>query len=166
MIRLERVFASLTVAALTAFGAPPVLAAEQSGVDQDIQVIRSLTEAQRQATMAANVNLTDEESTKFWPVYRDYRNDVAKLIDERVAIIKDFADNFTSLTDDKAKSLIKQTLDNQKSRDALKAKYVGKFQKVLPAVKVARVLQIENKLDALVEVGLARSIPLASPPSS
>jgi Spy/CpxP family protein refolding chaperone len=159
-------FAPVVLVSLLTFAAVPAFSAEEPSIDQQIQMVRSLTEAQRQTTMAANVDLTGEESDKFWPVYRDYRNDVAKLNDKRVAIIKDFADNYGSLTDDKAKSLIRQSLDNQKARDSLKAKYVGKFEKVLPAVKAARVMQIENKLDALVDVALAVSIPLALPPSS
>jgi Spy/CpxP family protein refolding chaperone len=158
--------APLALASLLAFAAMPALSDEQPSLDQQIQMIRSQTEAQRQTTMAANVQLTDEESQKFWPVYRDYRNQVAKLNDQRVAIIKDFADNYGSMTNDKAKSLVRQTLDNLKARDSLKAKYIGKFEKVLPAIKAARVMQIENKLDAFIEVGLALSIPLALPPSS
>jgi Spy/CpxP family protein refolding chaperone len=159
-------FPLLVLASLLTFTAMPALSASEPSIDQQIQMVRSLTEAQREATMALNVELTSEESDKFWPLYRNYRNDVAKLNDERVAIIRDFADHYESLTNDKAKSLIRQTLDNQKARDSLKAKYVGKFEKVLPAIKAARVMQLENKLDALVDVTLAVSIPLALPPSS
>ena len=156
----------LALASLLTLAAAPGLSAGEPSIDQQIQMVRSLTEAQREATVALNVELTTAESDKFWPIYRDYRNDVAKLNDERVAIIKDFAANFDSLTNDKAKSLIRESLDNQKARDALKAKYVGKFEKVLPAIKAARVMQLENKLDALIDVTLAVSIPLALPPSS
>jgi hypothetical protein len=148
------------------FALPTSAYADELPVDQQIQVIRSQTEAQRQATMAANVIMTDAEGEKFWPIYRDYRTEMAKLGDERIAVMKDLADHFESLTDAKAKSLTDRWLANEKERIALKAKYVAKYQKVLSAVKAARVLQIENKLDALVDVGLASSIPLVSPPSS
>ena len=151
--------AALLVATLTA----PAIAAEEISVDQQIQMVRSLTEAQRQATMAANLTLTDAESQKFWPIYRDYRNEVASLNDKLVALLKEFADNYESMSNSKAKSITDGWLRMERQRIELKAKYVEKYSKVLSAVQTARVLQIENKLDALVQVGLARSVPLAQP---
>jgi Spy/CpxP family protein refolding chaperone len=159
MNRVIALFVSFVFVALAA----PTFAAQEISVDQQIQMARSLTEAQRQATMAANVSLTDEQSQKFWPLYRDYRNEVGALNDKMVALIKDFANNFDSLSDSKAKSITQSYLQIEKQRIDLKAKYVGKYAKVLSAVQTARVLQIENKLDALVQVGLAKSIPLVQP---
>jgi Spy/CpxP family protein refolding chaperone len=138
-------------------------AAQEISVDQQIQMARSLTEAQRQATMAANLSLSDAESQKFWPIYREYRNEVATLNDKMVALLKDFADNYDSMSNAKAKAITDGYLQNEKQRVELKAKYVAKYAKVLSAVQTARVLQIENKLDALVQVGLAKSIPLVQP---
>ena len=76
-------------------------AAEQPTIDQQVQMVRSLTEAQRQATMAANVVLTEDEATKFWPLYRDYRNDVSKINDKLVALLKDYSENYEAMTDRK-----------------------------------------------------------------
>lgn len=151
----------LVVAALIVVCAVPVVSyAQDLTVDQQIQMIRSLTAAERQATMAANVKLTDAEATKFWPIYRDYRNDVAKVNDSTIALMQELADNFDSLTDARAKSITDRWLAGEKDRLDLKTKYVAKFEKAVGAVKAARVLQIENKMDALVDVGLAKTIPL------
>jgi len=144
---------------------PTVVNAEEPNLDQQVQMIRSLTEAQRQATMAANVILTDAEATKFWPLYRDYRNDVSKINDKLIALIKDYAENFQTMTDAKAKTYTSDYINWEKQRIDLKSKYVGKFDKVLSPVKTARVLQIETKLDALIDAGLAKTIPLVTPPA-
>jgi len=157
-------FVSLGIAfAVLAPLTAPAFAAQEISVDQQIQMARSLTEAQRQATMAANLTLSDAESQKFWPIYRDYRNEVAGINDKMVALLKDFADNYESMSNSKAKSITDGYLQIEKQRIELKTKYVDKYAKVLSAVQTARVLQIENKLDALVEVGLAKSIPLVQP---
>jgi len=42
----------------------------------------------------------------------------------------------------------------------LQKKYVGRFQKVLPAVKVARLYQIENALDAVLSANLQANMPM------
>ncbi len=153
-------------AALFAASFPAAAAtADELTVDQQIQMARSLTEAQRQATMAANVVLTEAEATKFWPLYREYRLEVGKINDQLVALIKDYSENFEAMTDAKAKTYTTGYLDVQKQRIDLKSKYVGKFDKVLSPVNTARVLQIETKLDAMIDAGLARTIPLVTPPS-
>src|SRR6185369_13837438 len=94
----------IAVLAVVAMLPAAVAAAEEPTIDQQVQMIRSLTEAQRQATMAANVVLTEDEATKFWPLYRDYRNDVSKINDKLVALIKDYSENYEAMTDQKAKS--------------------------------------------------------------
>ena len=124
---------------------PAVVSAEEPTIDQQVQMIRSLTEAQRQATMAANLTLTETEATKFWPLYRDYRNDVAKINDKLIALIKDYADNYQAMTDAKAKAYTTGYIQFQKDRIDLKSKYVGKFDKVLSPINTARALQIETK---------------------
>ena len=43
----------------------------------------------------------------------------------------------------------------------VKAAYVPKLRKVLPAKKVARYLQVENKIRAVVKYDLAAVVPLA-----
>jgi Spy/CpxP family protein refolding chaperone len=155
----------VAVAFLAALATLPAAAAEEPTIDQQVQMIRSLTEAQRQATMAANIVLTEDEATKFWPLYRDYRNDVSKINDKLVALIKDYSENYDAMTDEKAKSYTTGYIDVQKQRIDLKSKYVGKFDKVLTPIKTARVLQIETKLDSMVEAGLAKTIPLVTPQS-
>src|SRR5262245_53553929 len=155
MIRSK--FASaVAVVVLAVISAAPtaVYAAEELTIDQQVALIRSLSEAQRQATMAANVVLTEAEGAKFWPLYRDYRNAAAKINDKMLVLLKDYADNYTAMTDAKAKAYTKDYIEVQKARLDLKAQYVGKFDKVLPPVKTARVLQIEQKLDSMVDAGI------------
>ncbi len=148
------------------FAAAAAAAAEEPTIDQQVQMVRSLTEAQRQATVAANVELTEAEATKFWPLYREYRFDVAKVNDKLVALIKDYSENFEAMTDAKAKTYAVSYLDVQKQQVDLKSKYVGKFDKVLSPMKTVRVLQIETKLDSIRDVALAKTIPLVTPPQA
>jgi hypothetical protein len=168
MIRSNFKFAGFVAAVVLAVaGGMPMAAyaAEELTIDQQVALIRSLSEAQRQATMAANVVLTEAEGAKFWPLYREYRNSVAKINDKMIALLKDYADNFEAMTDAKAKAYTSDYLSVQKARIDLKSQYVGKFDKVLKPVTTARVLQIETKLDSMVDAGLAKTIPLVTAPT-
>jgi hypothetical protein len=168
MIRTKFQFAGLIAAVMLAVigGIPSAAyAAEELTIDQQVALIRSLSDAQRQATMAANVVLTEAEGATFWPLYRNYRNEVAKINDKMITLLKDYADNFEAMTDAKAKAYTSDYLSVQKARLDLKSQYVGKFDKVLKPVTTARVLQIETKLDSMVDAGLAKTIPLVTAPT-
>lgn len=151
------------IALTTLCGLPAATHAEDPGITEQVAIAAATTEARRQVIMAANVALSDAEGAKFWPLYRDYRAEVAKINERALALIKDFAQNYDSLTDAKAKSITAGMLDTKKQRIALMSSYVSKYAKVLGHVKTARVMQIESKLDALVDVGLAQSVPLVQP---
>ena len=142
---------------------PGVSRAEEANSGETLVMVQVQTEPKRQLIMAANLKLTEAEGAKFWPVYREYRDDVARINEKALAVIKDFADNYASLTDTKAKSITRGMLETKKQRIALMSKYVPKYAKVLGDVKTARAMQIESKLDALVDVALAQTIPLVQP---
>ena len=86
----------------------------QSGIDQNIQLLRQDIRSKKKQLVAANLNLTDTEATKFWPVYEQYTDDLAKINDERVAVIKEYADNWGKMSDDQALSLTNRALAVEK----------------------------------------------------
>jgi hypothetical protein len=128
-----------------------------------IEVSRAAIKAERRAIVTLNLELTDAESKAFWPVYDEYWVQMKKIGDREVVLIEDFAKhyNYESLTDEKAEEMLKELLSTMQDENKLKKKYVKEFMKVLPAKKVLRYYQIENKLDAVINMDLAATIPLA-----
>lgn len=158
-----RVSALLTILSAMIFSTLPAARAadlSELSVDQQIEMVRSLNEAARQATVAANLDLSRETGDAFWPVYRSYRGEVAAINDSLKSVVVQYAEEYATLTDEQAYSLAAQALKIQIQRDKLKQKYLKRFAKVLPKLTAARVLQIENKLDALALAELALDIPL------
>ncbi len=136
----------------------PIVDAQQ---ERDaIEVIRSQIATDRQALVAENMNLSEAESEKFWPVYRDFQYDRAPLIDLRLENIKAFRDNYATMTDEQAKSIVDSVVKYEDDMLKLQRKYIKEFREVLPERKVMRYLQIERKLDAVIDFDLARVIPL------
>jgi len=128
---------------------------------QDVQLTRVLITAERQAIVTQAMDLTPDEMQGFWPVYREYRLEAAKVGDRIVALISTYAENYDNLTDPVADKLLSEFVSIEKERARLKAKYLPKFKKVIPARKVARFYQLENKLDITILNEMAESIPLA-----
>jgi len=125
-----------------------------------LQQLRADIQTDRQAIVAASLGLTDEEGEAFWPVYRDYRNDMAKVGDRMQKLIQDYAEIWGVATEEQAKTMVDEMLDIRHDELKVRKSHLSKFRKVLPEIKVARFLQIENKIDAIINLGLADSIPL------
>jgi hypothetical protein len=145
---------------LTATTTPCLAQATQANLKDEIELTRSEVQSRRQEIVKELMELTPQESEGFWPVYRDYQRDAAKLGDQRVALIETYFANAENLSEEQADQMLKDAFKLRKSQLDLQKKYVGKYRKVLPPVKVARLYQIENALDAIISANLQASMPM------
>jgi hypothetical protein len=153
---MKNVAATVATLVLSLLLAAPV-AAQSAG---DVELTRAEIQKARQAIVAKTIDLTEEEGLAFWPAYRDYRLDIARLGDRLVRVMKELVDSNATLTDEQANRLLDEYLDIRAKEVGVRQKHVKAFRKLLPPAKVARFFQLENKLDAVVNYELAQAIPL------
>jgi len=129
---------------------------------QEIAMTRAALEAQAKIVIAKNLMLSDDEAPGFWQVYADYRRAMTRVGDEEVAIIQDYARAYrtNTLTDALARKLLERSIKAQQQALKIKKSYIRKFNKVIPARKVARFYQIEHRIELLVDMQMAQGIPL------
>ena len=130
----------------------------------DMQILLDKIKADKKLLVASNMDLSDAESAKFWPLYEEYQREL-DLINQRLAgTITDYADAYRQgpISDETAAKLLDEALAVEESEVALKHSYAVKFTEVLPAAKAARYLQIETKIRSLLRLDLAQNIPLVS----
>jgi len=151
---------TLWVAAVVAF---PTSALTQDKPTDNMQILREKVKADKKLLVATNMELTESEAKGFWPVYEDYQKDLAAINQRIKKLIESYAADYRSktLTDEKAKKLVDELIAIEQAETGLKAASVPKLRKVLPEKKVARYLQIENKIRAAVKYELAAGVPLA-----
>ena len=153
-------FLRLFVLALAASIALPALAQDKPA--NNMEILRQKIKADKKLLVAANMDLTESEAKGFWPVYDAYQADL-QVLNERIGkLVVRYADLYNSktLTDDTAKSLLDEALAIDQAEVSMRQGYVPKLAAVLPATKVARYLQIENKIRAVIKYELADGIPL------
>jgi hypothetical protein len=138
----------------------PSANSQQSGVDQDIKLMREDIRSKKKQLIAANLKLTDDESTKFWPVYDQYTAELVQVNNEKYALIKEYADTWGTMTDAQALSLTNRALEVEKNVANLRIKYVPIFSKVIPGKKVATFYQIERRVQAMIDLQLGSQLPL------
>ncbi len=130
------------------------------GVDAYIELLKSDMRTQKVAVITEALQLTGKESSAFWPVHREYELELSEIIDDRIELIKDYAQNYDNLTDEKARELAKKVFAMEKRRTKLKKKYFKKFERALSATIAAKFIQVENQINLLVDLQIASQLPL------
>ena len=125
-----------------------------------IEMTREVIKAEKKAAVADAMQLTDAESQPFWDLYNEYQGKQYPVHNKRIAIIKDLADNYENLSDEKADELWTNYMKFQQELLKVKISYYKKFKKIISPGEAARYFQIENKIDALINANLATQIPL------
>jgi hypothetical protein len=134
----------------------------QSGeiTDKDIEDFRANLRATRKELMAQNMKLTADEATKFWPVFDQYRKDAIKPNDERWALIKEYAQNYATMTEAQAQDYMKRATAVDQELLALRLKYVPVFEKVVSPKTTALWYQIDRHIDLMINLKLSSMIPM------
>ena len=151
-------FAADKKAAATAAPAP---AAEAPANNNEI--LAEKARADKKALVATNMALTEGEAKAFWPLYDEYQKGLADLNTRNLRAIVDFAQaqqKPDAVAGDSAKKLIEDMLAAEQAEVDLRKGMAAKLAKALPPIKVARYLQLENKVRAAVRGQLASRIPL------
>ena len=125
------------------------------------ELLRSDVRAEKVAIITEVMGFTEAEDAAFWPIYREYDAEMAKLGDERVALIAEYAKNYEQMTDAVADGLATKALDLQRRRQAVEAKYYERVKAALKPKQALRYLQVEHQLLLLIDLQIAAALPIA-----
>jgi hypothetical protein len=148
---------------------PADLAAQASAAAADptdanltayVELLRSDIRSQKVAILTELMAFTEAEDAAFWPIYREYDVELSKLADERVAMIKEYADSYGTVTDALADSLARKAIDIDRRRSALLEKYYDRVKTSLSPKTAARFLQVEHQLLLLIDLQIAALLPV------
>jgi len=126
------------------------------------ELLRSDLRLQKVAIITEVMGFTEAEDKAFWPIYREYDAEMAKLGDERVALVADYARNYDKLSDEVADRLARSALDLEARRQALKAKYYERVKAALKPRSALRFLQVEHQLLLLIDLQISAALPIAA----
>ena len=125
-----------------------------------IESLRTTYKADRQAFLAETLQLTDSESAAFWPLYRSYRAEMDKLGDDLVKLVLEYSDIYPNVPEKRARAMLKQYSALEEKLVSTRAWYLKRAARVLPAAKVLRWAQLENRMDLALRLQLAGKVPL------
>ena len=158
MINRKFLFAA-SLTALVAL-ASPLVSQAQSTFDDTQQLIAQI-QSDKRAIVLKGMALNDAQVEAFTPIYDDYQAKRKVLMQRGVDLVDKYAANYGSMTDDAAKKMLKEWFALVDDENDLIQTTSKKMGKVLPATKVLRFVQIENKLNTVMRLPAVRAIPLA-----
>lgn len=134
--------------------------AAHAQVESAVEILRTDVRAQKVQILTQAMQLTSDEATAFWPLYREYSNALDAVWDQRMGLIKDYAAAYESMTDDVARSLMERAFAAQNAQTDVEREYFEKIAQVLPVTKAARFAQVEAQLNRMIATQIAAELPL------
>ena len=164
---MRKILILLAVVVAPALFTCPALRAQEvtrtSVTDQEVELMRQDLRSKRKQIIAANIQMTDVEAEKFWPVYDQYAAEQKKAYDIHYGLLKEYAANINTLTNEQALSLTKRWTEADTAKAQLRTKYFPAFEKALDGKRAARLCQLDRLLTLMIDVQIASDVPLIKP---
>ena len=135
----------------------------QPAYDEDIKLFRKDVRSLKKQIIAANMDLTDTEAQQFWPIYDRYTAELSAIYDTKYALINEYAQNYTTLTNQQAEHYLSGRAAAEEAIMQLRLKYIPIFRKVLSGRLTALFFQLDWRLGLVMELQLASQTPLIEP---
>jgi hypothetical protein len=138
----------------------PVLYAEERDPGSDFELLRADIRTKKMELVAERMQFTGKEADAFWPLYRKYEVEQAAINDKKIAVIQDYMESHDNLDNALSKDLAQRVFAVDQMTLDLRKKYFQEMAGVLSPKTAARFLQLERRLQQLVDVQLASKFPL------
>lgn len=141
---------------------PEDVSSAEMNIRAYIELLRTDVKKSKSQIMGDVMLLDADQAAKFWPAYQKFQAELSVLGDRVVALVRDYADHYDSMTDDVADKLANEILGIERQRNQLKKKYYDRMKDELGAITATRFLQVENQLERLVDLQIAAQLPIVS----
>jgi hypothetical protein len=158
----KSLIAIVAVVALALAAAAPAFAqAPPSGSTTNMEILVAKLKADKKLLVAQTVGLTDAEGKAFWPVYDACQTELEGINKRLKTGIEAYAKDYNAgtMTDAKAGAMLTEMFAIDEALLTSKKACAAKLNGVIPATKIARYVQVENKIRAQINYDLAAAIP-------
>jgi hypothetical protein len=133
---------------------------QEKNIQAYIQLLRMDVRNQKTQLMGVVMNLDANQSAKFWPIYKDFEAELSKFYDGVQGLIKNYAQNYSSMTPAVADKLATSLLDLEQQRNDLRRKYYQRYKTEMDPIIAARFLQVENQFERIIDLEISSQLPV------
>ena len=158
---MKKLIPAIALVAFALAGTRP--AAAQDPIDEDIKLFRKDLRSMRKQIIAANMVLSDKEAEQFWPLFERYTQELVAKQDQKYALLKEYAQDYTTMTDAEAEKYIRGRASVDQAILEVRLKYFPLFRKVLSGKSTALFFQLDWRLGLIMDLQLASQTPVIEP---
>jgi hypothetical protein len=129
-----------------------------------VLLLSSDVDSKREMIVKEIMQFSDADASKFWPIYKEYDAERAKLDSAEAALIQEYANAYQTISDEKADELLNKSFKIDAQRVELKKKYFNKLKSAISATTAAKFIEVENQLEDVAGLQATAVLP-ANPPN-
>jgi prolyl oligopeptidase PreP (S9A serine peptidase family) len=153
--------------ALTAFAAlgtsQASLAQGREYLTPEAKSLITQLETNKRAVILDTLALNSEQLTVFTPIFDEYQAELNTLYTGAANLRNQlWVNDYVGMTDEASTKVLEQAIKLRQDRLDLIEKYAKKLDKKLPGVKVFQWVQVENKVQVLLDLAGAASVPIVT----
>jgi len=133
---------------------------QESNIQSYIDLIRADVKSEKVEILTTIMQFTPDEAATFWPIYQNYDAEMTKLGDQRVALIKEYADHYDDMTDEKADELAQKSFALMSDRNVQLKNCYEQVKAKMSAKTAARFVQVEHQLLLIIDLQIASQLPV------
>ena len=133
---------------------------EEMNLNDYLALAKEDLAVQSKKLMLVNMQLTEEEGKKYWPIYDGYFAERSKIMDERLEMYKMMAEKYGSMTDEDAAKIADTFFAIEKKVNKLEKDTYTKIKDELSSLRGIQFLQIQRQIDTIVKLQISAQFPL------
>jgi hypothetical protein len=157
----------LMIAACTLLALPVAVQAQEGTTAEEeawFDLIRTDVRAEKATLVRQALDLNAEQLTAFEPIYEEYEGELKLIWDSHLELIETYAAQYETMTDEQAEELGEWAMELEIQRIQLLRETFRTLIEGIGAVQAARFIQVENRLDMLVNMEIMSELPMLEAP--
>lgn len=114
----------------------------------------------RMDAMQSTIQLEPGQAAGFWAIYEEYLGELEGLTAGRAELIRDYAMEYATLTDDQVMGLGRRAIRQRMDAQALLSRYFERIGDDVGGKVAGQFFQIENQVQMLLDLRLAMEVPI------
>jgi len=133
---------------------------EQMNLNDYMALAKEDLAVQSKKLMLVNMQLTEEEGKKYWPIYDAYFAERSKIMDERLEMFKMIAEKYGSMTEENAAKIADTFFGIEEKLSKLEKDTYNKIKEDLSNLRGIQFLQIQRQIDTILRLQVSAQFPL------
>jgi hypothetical protein len=126
---------------------------------EEIDLMQAAFGMDKKSVVADFVQLSETQKAPFWKLYDEYETQRKELGKQRIELLKQYADQYLTMTSEQADAWSKKVMGLQKQTDNLITVYYNKVKLISNGIVATQFYQIEGYILTAIRMQLLQNVP-------